>query len=181
MYLLGQLCGVIGTVITVIQPQFRRKTQLLVCCILVNAMNALNFLLIGQTGSAILLCLVAIVQSSLSLRHEHRKTEVTTWETALFFLLYVGLGLCGIVSAPGFVWALNRRNLLELLPIVGALMLMFSVFARDEQRTRLFLLLNGAAWCAYTAAVGSTVFFTTVASMASSAIALRKYRSSSHS
>ena len=53
MYLLGQICGIIGTIITIIQPQFRSKVQILICGILVNAMSSLNFALIGQTGSAV--------------------------------------------------------------------------------------------------------------------------------
>lgn len=68
MYILGQLCGITATIITLVQPQFRRKEQILLCTMLNNAMNGLNFLLIGQAGSAVFLCLVAIVQAIVSLR-----------------------------------------------------------------------------------------------------------------
>ena len=176
MYLWGQICGIVGTIITIIQPQFKKKEQILICCILVNTMNALNFALIGQTGSAVFLCLVAIVQSISSIWHERQRTGISPLETALFFVLYVGFGFYGMIASEGFVWAINRHNLLELLPIIGALMLMLSVFAKGEQRTRLFLFFNGAAWCLYTAIVGAAVFFTTVASMISTAIAMWKYR-----
>lgn len=176
MYILGQLCGIAATIITLVQPQFRRKEQILLCTTLNNAMNGLNFLLIGQAGSAVFLCLVAIVQSIVSMWHERRKTAVSPPETILFFVLYVGFGFYGMISSEGFVWALNRHNLLELLPIVGALMLMLSVFAKGEQRTRGYLLLNGAAWAVYTAVIGATAFFASTASMVSTAIALWKYR-----
>lgn len=179
MYLLGQCCGIIGTMITIVQPQFKKKEQISICCILVNTMSALNFALIGQTGSAVFLCLVAIVQAMVSIWHERRDTEISSLETILFFILYVGFGFYGMIASEGFVWAINGRNLLELLPIIGALMLMLSVFARGEQRTRLFLLLNGAAWAVYTASIGATAFFTAVAAMLSSIIALWKYRASS--
>ena len=176
MYLLGQACGLIGTVITIILPQFRKKTQMMTCNALVNTMSALNFFFIGQQGSAVYLCIVAIVQSLLSIRHEKRNTAVSTFESVLFFILYVGLGIFGVVTASGFEWALNRQNLLEILPIVGALMMMFSVFAKGEQKTRMFLLFNGVIWMIYTAIVGATTFFTTAASAASNLIALWKYR-----
>ena len=176
MYVLGQACGVVGTVITLLQPQFRRKEHILICTMLNNAMNGLNFLLIGQTGSAVFLCLVAIVQSMISMRHERQKTVVSYSETILFFLLYVGFGFYGMISTEGFVWAINMQNLIELLPIVGALMLMLSVFAKSEQRTRVFLLLNGASWAVYSAIIGATAFFSATASMISAAIALWKYR-----
>jgi hypothetical protein len=92
MYYLGQACGIAGTVLTILTPQFRRKTQILACNALVNGLNALNFLLIGQLGSAVFLCLVAIFQSMVSIGHEKRGTAVSSLETVLFFLLYVGFG-----------------------------------------------------------------------------------------
>ena len=135
MYLLGQICGIIGTIITIIQPQFRSKVQILVCGILVNAMSSLNFALIGQTGSAVFLCLIAIVQSIISIWHEKHNTKVSSFESILFFFLYVGFGLFGMISAEGFVWEISRKNALELLPIIGALMLMLSVFAKKERKS----------------------------------------------
>ena len=176
MYIIGQLCGIIATIITLVQPQFRWKNQILLCTMLNNAMNGLNFLLIGQAGSAVFLCLVAIVQSLVSLWHERRKTAVSFPETILFFVLYVGFGSYGMISSEGFLWAINRQTLLELLPIIGAVMLMLSVFAKGEQRTRVFLLLNGAAWAVYTAVIGAAAFFSAAASMISALIALWKYR-----
>ena len=176
MYLLGQTCGIIGTIVTILQPQFRKKENILLCCIFVNLMSALNFALIGQTGSAVFLCLIAIVQGFVSLFHTRRNTPVTTWETILFFLLYMGAGFYGMIASEEFVWGINSHNLLELLPIVGALMLMFSVFAREEQQTRGFLFLNGAAWAVYSGVVGATAFFTAVAAMVSASVAMWKYR-----
>lgn len=173
---LGQLCGVLGTIITILQPQLRSKVHILLCCMLVNALNGLNFALIGQTGSAVFLCLVAIVQSGVSIWHERQGRGAARWEAALFFGLYTGFGLAGVVCTEGFAWALSWHNAVELLPTVGAVMLMLSVFARSAQKTRVFLLLNGAAWVIYSAAVGAAVFFSCVVSVISSAAALWKYQ-----
>ena len=176
MYILGQFCGVIGAIITIIQPQFRKKEQILICCALVNTMSALNYALIGQAASAALLCVVAVLQSFVSLWHDRRGTQVSSFESILFFFLYVGFGLFGMITSKGFVWGLNRANALQLLPIIGALMLMLSVFAKGEQKTRMFLLFNGAIWSVYTAVIRATSFFTCAAAMISSAIALWKHR-----
>lgn len=176
MYLAGQICGLIGTVITVFQPQCRKKVGILLCCIAANGMNALNFALIGETGSSVYLCLVAIAQALVSIFHEKKHSDITKGEAILFLLLYLGFGFYGMINSPGFVWGINGHLLLELLPIIGALMLMLSVFAKTEQRTRMFLLLNSAAWLVYTAIVGAAVFFSSVLSIISSAIALWKYR-----
>lgn len=178
MYLLGQCCGIIGTIITILQPQFRSKLQILICGILVNAMSCLNFVLIGQIGSAPILCLIAILQSVIAICHHRHGTRISVYESILFLFLYVGSGLLGIITAEGFVWELSRKNALELLPVIGALMSMLSVFAKGEQKTRVYLLFNDAAWVIYTAIIGAATCFASAASMISTIIALWKYHSS---
>lgn len=170
VHLVAQLCGLGGTIITVLQPQFRTKVQLSLCSGLINLLNGLNFFLLGQTGSAMLLCLVAVIQSGLSIVHEKRALLVFPWESLLFSFGYLAVGLLGLAtdSAP--------FSILSLLPILGALMLMLSIYAKSSQKTRLFLLLNSLCWLIYTASLGSTVFFSCLASMFSSLLALWKYR-----
>lgn len=175
-YIIGQALGIVATVCTIILPFFKKKWQILALNIAVNLLVAMNYVLIGQIGSAAVLCLVAVVQSIVSMIHSVKGTQVSAGETILFAVLYVGCGLTGIITAPGFVWAVNYENLLELLPIVGALMLMISVFAPDEQTTRKYLLVNGIIWTLYALAVGSTTFLTNLVAAISTASALYKYR-----
>ena len=175
-YIIGQLLGYASTVCVIILPFFKKKWQILVANILVNLFVALNFILIGKIGSAAFLCMVAIAQSIVSMVHDNKGTPITLVEKLLFLVLYVGFGFFGIVTAPGFVWELNTTNLLELMPIAGALMLMFSVFSKSEQTMRKFLLCNATIWTIYTAIVGSTAFFTDLVCMVSTASALIKYR-----
>ena len=175
-YILGQTFGVIGACIAVARPQFKRKEQMMLCNVLVNTMSILNYTLIGRVGSAIFLCMVAIVQSFVSIWHERKKTAVGGFEAVLFFVLYVGLGFYGLISSEGFTWAVTAHNLTELLPIIGALMLMLSVFAKGEQRTRAFILANAATWIVYNAIVGATSIFSNIASFISTSIALWKNR-----
>lgn len=176
MYVIGQICGVIGAIISIFKPQFRKKEHILICILLVNIMCTLNFTLIGKTGSASFVCMVAILQSSISLYHERRGKTAPDCERVIFFILYLGVGLAGVVLAEGFVWELSWKNALELLPVLGALMLMFSVFAKGEQRTRVFLLFNGGVWVLYNAIVGATTIFTNIVTLCSTSYALWKYR-----
>ena len=176
MYILGQVLGGCSTVCTIILPFFKKKWQILVLNIAVNLLIASNLALIGQIGSGVFLCLVAVVQSIVSMHHDQKGTPVSLFEKVLFLVLYVGFGFFGIVTAPDFVPAINTKNLLELMPIVGALMLMFSVFSKTEQTMRKFLLVNATIWTIYTAIVGSTAFFTDLVCMCSTTTALIKYR-----
>ena len=101
---------------------------------------------------------------------------VSTPETILFTIAYVGFGFVGILTAPGFVPKINYQNLLELLPILGALAQMISVFVRDEQATRKWILCNAIFWVIYSAAVGSSVVVNDLLAVISTSSAIYKYR-----
>ena len=96
-YIIGQVLGIAATVCTIILPFFKKKWQILALNIAVNLLVAMNYILIGQIGSAAVLCLVAVVQSIVSMVHSTRGTAVPTWESILFAVLYVGCGLFGII------------------------------------------------------------------------------------
>ena len=175
-YLVGQFFGLMTTVCSLIMPFLKKKWQLLWANIAINALVILNLTLIGQFGSAVFLCLVAIVQSVIALFRTKRDAAPGTRETVAFAVLYVGFGFLGIITAPDFIWAVNYQNLLELLPILGALSQMISVFVRDEQDTRKWLLCNALFWVVYSAAVGSSVVINDLLAVISTSSALYKYR-----
>lgn len=170
IYSIAQFCGLLGTVITVLQPQFRTKVRLSLCSGLINLFNGLNFALLGQTGSAMLLCLVAVIQSGFSIAHEKFSLPLFPGESIVFGFGYLSVGLLGLATDS------TPFSILSLLPSLGAMMLMLSIYTRSTQKTRLFLLLNSLCWLVYTAVLGSTVFFSCLFSMASSLLALWKYR-----
>lgn len=175
-YWIGQGFGILSTITDIAIPQFKKKWQMLAANIAVNTFLGLNLVFLGQIGSGIFLFAVAVIQAIVNLIHTLKEQPPKKWEYVLFFCLYVGLGFYGLVTAPGFVLAINGKNLLELLPIIGALMLMLSVFAKTEQKTRAFLFCNGAVWAVYCAIIGAATFFTSVAAMVSAAVAMWKNR-----
>lgn len=178
MYLLGQAIGIIATISSVLMPVFKKKTHMLFNTIAVNVLMALNFILIGQIGSAACLCGVAVVQSFVSLYHVKKETEIRFAEKITFLILYVVLGFVGIFTAPGFVMEISYRNLLELLPIAGAIMSMIFVFVKEEQKARCFLLATAIIWSVYTALVGSSTFFAQIFTVITTCASMYKYRKS---
>ena len=175
-YIIGQICGLLTIVCSVVMPFLKKKWQLLWANIAINALVIANLVLIGQFGSGSYLCMVAIVQSLLALLRTKNEKSVSTTETILFTIAYVGFGFIGIFTAPGFVPEINYHNLLELLPICGALAQMISVFVRDEQTTRKWILCNAVFWVIYSAAVGSSVVFNDILAVISTSSAIYKYR-----
>ena len=51
-YLIGQGCGLVATAASIIMPFYKKKWQMLVNTAAINLLMALNFVLIGELGSA---------------------------------------------------------------------------------------------------------------------------------
>lgn len=178
-YFLGQAFGILVTVLCVINPFFKRKWQMLVNIALMNVFMALNFLMLNNfvIGSAIILNVVAIIQAVVNYIHTRKGNLAPIWEQVIFWILYIGGGVVGLLNATGYKpFADIPLTLLELLPILGALCLMLSVFAPSEQGMRKFTLANASIWSVYTAILLSTNFFAEFLALVSTSIALYKYR-----
>ena len=127
-------------------------------------------------GSGIFLFSVAIVQAIVNLIHTLRDKPPAKWEYALFFCLFVGLGFYGLFTSPDFVFALNGKNLLELLPIIGAVFSMLFVSTRDERIARRYLMCCNIMWGSYHTIIGSTAVFGSLFSGTSCLIAMIRDR-----
>lgn len=175
-YWIGQGFGVCSTITDIILPLFKKKWQMLVANIAVNTFLLLNLVFLGQIGSGIFLFAVAIIQAIVNLIHTLRENPPKNWEKALFFCLYVGLGFYGLFTSPDFVPAVNAKNLLELLPIIGAVFSMLFVCTREENKARVFLLTCTSIWSVYHIIIGSTSVFGSLFSAVSCVIAMIRDR-----
>ena len=178
-YTVGQALGVISTGCAIARPLCKQKRNILILNIFINALVSANYILIGRFGSASLMCAIAVAQSMVSLQHNAKGTTAKLREVLLFSALYLGFGIFGIVSGPDFVWAVNRENLLEIMPIIGTFTMMAAIFTPKEQTTRKFLLVNGIIWTTYGIIRGSSTFMTNAVSGLAAGGALIRYRKNS--
>ena len=163
-YYIGQALGIVATVCCFALPLFKKKWQMLLISATSNLFFALNLILIGDVGSAIIVNLLAIVQTLLSLWHVQKDKPVTVAENIIFLIGYI---ICG---SFGF------HRALDVLPILGAIFNMLSVFQRDEQKTRILILLNASTFFIYYIVVGSTNMFEELLAVITTVIAMVKYR-----
>ena len=175
-YWIGQGLGLVATVLNIIMPQFKKKWQMLAADIVANALLGLNLVFLGEIGSGIFLFLVGEIQSVVNLIHTLRDSKVSKLEQVTFFGLYLILGFYGLFTGPNYVPGINWHNLLELLPIVGALLNCFFVFARDPMQARKYLVGCTGAWMVYNGIIGSTAVFGSLFSMVSGIVALIRNR-----
>lgn len=165
-YYIAQFLGILVTLGVILTLQLKKKKQMLVVSVLVNAFSAANILLLDGFNSGVVVCCVAVFQLFVSIWHEYKNTESGTAEKVIFLILYAAGGLMGY-KIP-----------LDLLSTVAAVFYMLAVFQKKEQNIRLMLLVNLSLWTVYHSILGSTAVFAQVAGIISSLIALYRYRNS---
>lgn len=175
-YWIGQAFGILATIVGMLIPLFQKKWQMLAANLTNNLLLALNLVFLDRLGSGIFLFLVAMIQAAVNLIHCFRNTKVTKRENIIFLELYLGLGFYGLVSAPGFVPGINTRNLLELLPIAGAVTSMCFIAARNERQARWYYLSCSILWVIYYILIGSTSGLGSLFSIITGTIAIIKNR-----
>jgi len=162
LYIIGQIFGVAATLCCIITPLWKKKWKMLVTSAVANLFVAINFFLLNDIGSAILLNLVAIIQIMLSLWHVIKNTKVSIVENIIFLIAYL---LCGML---GF------KKSIDILPILGAVVFMAAVFQRDEQKTRALNILNAVLWLIYDALIFSSAAFAQIATICMTVFAMYK-------
>ena len=172
MYWLGQTLGLISTGLGIVTPALKKKWQMLTASICGNLILALNLVFLDRIGSGIFMFLLAAVQGVINLVRTLKDTKPHPVENAIFLLLYLGLGFYGLVTAPGFVPAVNGQNLLELLPIIGAVLSMCFLTVRDEKRARMFYVICCSVWVVYYIFILSTAIFGSLFSVITGIIAM---------
>lgn len=163
-YYIGQFLGIVATICCFVIPLLKKKWQMLVMTATANLFLALNMILIGESGSAILIYAMSIVQALVSLWYVQREKPVPMIVTAVFLVLVIASGLIGFSRA------------LDLLPIGGAIFNMLATFKRDEQKSRVLILFNAICFFSFCFAVGSTSMFAELTTIITTVIAMFKYR-----
>lgn len=175
-YWIGQAFGIAATVAGVSIPVFKKKWQMLILSLANNIFGALNLVFLDAIGSGIFLFAVAAVQAIVNLGHALRNTGSKAFEKILFVVLYLGLGFYGLFTGPNYAPGINVQNLIELLPILAAVMNMCFVFSPGEKKARIFFILCNALWMVYYFIIGSSAVLCSVISVSTGLFALYKNR-----
>lgn len=170
-YIISQVLGVIVTVLCLIGAHFKKKWQMCVNTALANVLSALGMLFAGQL-SATGCCVVAIVQCLLRIWHLHKDTKPSKIEIGIFAVAYVAGGLLPYIASG----TLSEFGWLDVMPIVGALVLMVGVVLRKEQSSRVAGLVNATIYFIYDLIIMNTQIFAQLAGIVSTSIAIFRNR-----
>ena len=86
--ILGQILGFIMMILCVINTQFPKRWQMLLCSALVNLFSSLNQLFVGAGLTACFLCAVATVHCAINSYKAKKEFPEKLWEKILFIILY---------------------------------------------------------------------------------------------
>lgn len=175
-YWIGQAFGILATVSGIVIPVFNKKWQMLIMSITTNVFCALNLIFLGEIGSGIFLFAAASVQALVNILHSLRGNTPKLWENIVFLVIYLAVGIYGLVNAPGYVPGINPRNLLELMPIAAVVLNMLFVCSAREKTARIFFISCNFIWSAYYIIIGSTSLLGSGFAVISGLIALYKNR-----
>ena len=85
--ILGQIFGIVIMILCVINTQFPKRWQMLLCTSLVNLFSSLNQLLVGSGLTACFLCAVATIHCAINSYKAKREIPERLWEKILFIAL----------------------------------------------------------------------------------------------
>ena len=171
--ILGQIFGIIIMILCVMNTQFPKRWQMLLCSALVNLFSSLNQLLVGSGLTACFLCAVATVHCAINSYKAKKEISERLWEKILFIALY--LTAWGI----GFVFSLkNGTSLyLDLLILIATIFFIGIVLLPKERDMRLCTLGNSIIYFTYDTINLNIAAIAKLFSIISVIVALIRYRS----
>jgi len=174
--ILGQILGVIVTVLCIVVTQFPKRWQILVGNAIANICSAANMFLVGKdptsTVTAVFPCIVAVIHCTYNAYRAKKELPSSVGEKVFFSLLY--LAAWGV----GFVLSLlgGTASALDLLPLLATAFFVASVFMPRERNMRLCMLGNATVYIIYNAILFNSAIFAHIFTVVSILIALFRYR-----
>ena len=170
--LIGQILGIFVIIGCIINAQFPKRWQMLLCQVTLNVLSAVNYFLLGQGLAASLPCGVAAVHCTVNIVRDRKDKPAPLWEKGAFIALYP------IAWGVGFLISVNNGTAspLHLIPLVALVFFVSSVLVKKEQMMRFFTLCNAVMYLIYNIIYMNVALVAHVFTIVSVLIALFRYR-----
>lgn len=170
--IIGQICGLLVLVGSVISIQLPKRWQILLVGAAANFFAAVNQLLVGSGLTACFACIVATVNCSISAYRSQKGIEPGKLENIVWSVLYL------IAWAAGFFisFANGAASALDIFTLFTTLLFIGHVLSKDERNMRIFHVANSATFFVYDVINLNIVALAKLFSTISGVIALYRYR-----
>lgn len=155
--IISQVIGLAAVGLYLLSYQLKNRKQIVWTTFFSNALYVLQYILLKAFAGAVMDGLCAVGSFFAGKKHMPKLKPYIRWIAAVNLI---------IIAVAGVSIAVAQRDIVELLPVVGALLQTGGLFCEDEQNIRKFGLCGTPFWLvyncltqAYGAALGS-VFIT---------------------
>ncbi len=170
--IIGQILGIFVIIGCIINAQFPKRWQMLLCQVALNGLSVANYLLLGQGLAVALPCAVAVVHCTVNIVRDQKNKPAPMWENGVFIALYpISWGVGFLISVIN-----GTASPLALLPLVALVFFILSVSAKKEQMMRVFTLCNATMYLIYNIIYMNIAFVAHAFTITSVIIALLRYR-----
>ena len=141
-YIISQILGFVVFIFVFASMQTKNIQRVLLCQIGCNGLGMLSYILVGGlSGCGIYL--VAATQSVLFYVLRKQGKEEPRWLAPIIFAAYIGCS------------ALTFRSLMDLIPMLAAVLCALGILQKKPTRYRIIMVFNGAVWMIYDLIVGA--------------------------
>ena len=159
----AQIIGIVFIAISLIAYQLKQRKHIVMMFCIMNFIGFIHYIMLGGALSAAFIFVVAFAQSAASYITASLDKKPSTLQKIVFTFLYI---IAGVFTYQSYV---------DVLSITASFMCMFSMLQTDEQKIRIFSLINASCWIVYNILVGSISVIAQVLTFLSILIALFRY------
>ena len=164
----SQIIGLAAVGLYLSSYQLKKRRQIVWVTCISNALYVLQYLLLGAFSGAAMDALSTVSSFFAGKKHSPQLKPYTKW---------IAAASLAVITVAGLSVAAAQRDIVELLPIAGALLQTGGLWCEDEQTIRKFGLCSAPFWLvynfisqAYGAALGSLLAIVSVV------VAMYRYR-----
>ena len=162
-FVMAQVFGTLSMVASICSMQFKRRKVILGALLCLNLFAALNMVFLGSWVAAYV-SFFAILEMVVNYLFERKKKEVPKGVVGIYVVCNVALG------------ALTWTGVLDVLPILAAIVFCFSLLAKEEQNIRKLMFVNQLLWLIFDATAGAyALVASNVLTLISTSVAIYRY------
>ena len=153
--IISQIIGLAAVGLYLLSYQLKKRKQIVWTTFFSNALYVLQYILLKAFSGAVMDALCAVGSFFAGKKHMPKLKPYIKW---------IATANLVVIATAGVSIAIAQRDIVELLPVVGALLQTGGLFCEDEQNIRKFGLCGTPFWLvynfisqAYGAALGSVL------------------------
>lgn len=144
-FVIAQVFGIIGIFFSVLSMQMKTKKNIMIMLLCLNLASALNFLFLDSI-SGCFICFFAVFETFINYLFDSKQKKVPIYILCFYVIVNVGLGISAY------------HSMIDLLPIVCALLYCATVYVKRESNIRKLMFANQSIWLVYDILVKAYLF-----------------------